>query len=333
MLYQLSYTPKASGRGMADWQGNQVRFLIVQQRRRLATAAAVEDARVMPVSSLQIDDPEVLFAAAPWNLDETRAAEAAIDVPTMLSPEERRLYYWVAQNWAQDAGALVDLGAFAGGSTARLAAGVAARGGTQTVHAYDRFTIDEKNKARVLYARGVPAFEGNDLMPLAERYLSPWKDRVELHHGEIQDIGWQGDPIEVLAVDAAKHAVRLDAFAAHFYPSLIPGRSVVIQQDFLAWNQPWLMLQMLRLEACFRPLAYATNSSVVFLCTAPVTSQLLANAEVADCCDQDLIEGIRATREKLEYWGMNGQFRKAVAGVRANPGKRISWQMRAPRQF
>ncbi|MEM9395566.1 MAG: hypothetical protein AAGA38_17030 [Pseudomonadota bacterium] len=300
--------------------------------RHIVTLQSVDDGGPMSISGLNIEDPEVLFAAAPWNLDETRSAEAQIDVPTMLSPEERRLYYWVARHWAQDAGALVDLGAFAGGSTARLAAGLAARRGTERVYAYDRFTVDEKNKARILYRQGVPEFKGNDLKPLAEQYLRPWKDQIFLRHGEIQDIGWDGGPIEVLAVDAAKHAARLDIFASHFYPRLIPGRSILIQQDFLAWNQPWLMLQMLKMSAAFHPIAYATNSTVLFMCTAPVTSALIASAEVGSCSDQELIDGVREMRDRLEDWGMAARFRKAIAGVRANPGKRISWQMRAPRQ-
>ncbi len=287
----------------------------------------------MTTSGLETSNPETLWAAAPWNLDETRAAEAQIDVPTMLSQEERRLYYWVARHWAQDAGAIVDLGAFAGGSTARLAAGVAARNGTATVHAYDRFTVDEKTKTRMLYHQGVPEFDGNDLLPLAQRHLAPWAHRVILRRGEIQELGWPGGPIEVLALDAAKHAVRLDTMAAQFYPALIPGRSVLIQQDFLSWKQPWLISQMLRLDTCLKPIAFARNSTVIFLCIAPVTTGLLASARVAKRSDQELMSDIRQMRDQVEDWGLTVHFRKAIAGVRANPGAQISWKMRPPKEF
>lgn len=287
----------------------------------------------MSSPSLQIDDPDTLFAAAPWNLDDTRAAVAGIDVPTMLAPEERRFYFWAARNWAQDAGDVVDLGAFAGGSTARLAAGVAAREGRATVHAYDRFTVDENTKDRVLYAQGVPPFDGSDILPLAQQFLAPWTDRIRFHQGEIQDLGWSGGQIELLAIDAFKRASVLDAVSELFYPSLIPGRSLLIQQDFLAWNQPWIVSQMLRLGECLKPVAYTRGDTVVFLCTAAITAEHLARANVAERTDTQLIADLREMRDRLEDWGLTPRFRKAVAALRQNPGKRIAWQMRPPRGF
>jgi hypothetical protein len=304
---------------------------MVLPKARLASGSRRGDpAGMTPTAELNISDPETLLAAAPWNLDDTRRAEGLIDAPTMLAPEERRFYYWCAAHWAQDAGAVVDLGAYAGGSTARLAAGVAARGGTARVHAFDRFSSDEKTKKKVLYRQGIPPFEGRDIMPIARRHLSSWKDRITFHQGEVQQLGWDGSPIEILAVDIGKRASVLDEIAAQFYPHLIPGRSLLIQQDFLSWRLPWLSAQMTRLAECLKPVAVAPKDTVAFLCTAPITAEHLNRAAVAGLSDGELQSDIGKMAGRLSDWGLHGHFQKMRAALRANPGKRVAWRMRAP---
>ncbi|ABV91973.1 hypothetical protein Dshi_0224 [Dinoroseobacter shibae DFL 12 = DSM 16493] len=269
------------------------------------------------------------FRDAPWQADALRAAEAEIAVPTMLAPEERQFYYWAARDWARGEGALVDLGAFAGGSTARLAAGAAAAGHGAVIHAYDRFTAKEQTKANVLYAAGVPPFEGRDILPLAQEFLAPWAAQTRFHVGHIPDLGWPGGRIELLAVDAAKIATTTDLIAAAFLPHLIPGRSLVIQQDFLHWSQPWLPAQMWRLRDHLRPVAFARRDTVAFLCTAPITPEALEGARIAEATDMELIEDIRAIRETLpEDWDLTRRLRRTIAALRANPGERIAWKMR-----
>ncbi|WP_425093965.1 hypothetical protein [Tropicimonas sp. S265A] len=280
---------------------------------------------------LHIQDPEVLLAAAPWNLDATRLAEAPIDVPTMLAPEERRFYHWVGEEWARDAGAIVELGAFAGGGTARLAAGVAARGGTQKVHAYDRFGANEQAKRRLLYPAGVAPFEGEDILGVAQGFLAPWADRVELHPGEIEELGWQGDDIEVLVVDAGKKATTLDQIARQFYGALIPGRSLLIQQDFLHWKQPWLTAQMSLLGDCLRPVGFARDHTVAFLCTAQITPTRLQAARLVGLSDETLIAHIERMRDALADWGFSDRFDRSIAALIASPNVRTAWQMRKPR--
>lgn len=273
--------------------------------------------------------PTEPFSDAPWNDADIRREESRITVPTMLAVDERRFYYWAARDWARGAGALVDLGAFAGGSTARLAAGAAAAGHGASVHAYDRFTAKEQTKQNVLYAAGVPVFEGRDILPLAKAFLAPWGAQTQFHVGHIPDLGWPGGRIEILAIDAAKIATTTDLIAAQFLPSLIPGRSLVIQQDFLHWSQPWLVAQMWRLRDYLRPVAYAPRDTVVFLCTEAVTSGALDLAAISEATDSELLQDIRAMRDTLpEAWALNPRFRRMVAGLRANPGERIAWKMR-----
>lgn len=282
-------------------------------------------------ASFALSDARARFDAKPWRAAEIVAAEAEIAVPTMLAPQERLFYYWAARNWARGDGALVDLGAFAGGSTARFAAGAEAAGHGAIIHAYDRFTAKEQTKQNVLYAEGVTPFEGRDILPLAQSFLAPWAAQMRYHVGHIPDLGWPGGKIELLAVDAAKIATTTDLIAAQFFPALIPGRSLLIQQDFLHWSQPWLAAQMWRMRDAFQPVAHAPRDTVAFLCTGPVTPDIIEAGRISQASDAELLADIRAMRDALPArWALRPRLRKTVAALRANPEVRIAWQMQPP---
>lgn len=245
--------------------------------------------------------------------------------------EESQLYYWLARDWAQGAGAIVDLGAFAGGSTARLAAGQQAAGGTAPIHAYDHFTADTPVKERILYPGGIAPFEGRDIFLLAHRLLTPFKPQITLHPGEFLEQRWQGGPIELLCVDIAKTAESADHVAAQMFPHLIPGRSVVVQQDFLHSVQPWLPAQMALLHRYFTPLTRAARHCVAFLCTAVPPPEVLERARTAPLDDRQLTRLVR--RAALRYQPLAGRywFASMVRRIDANPEVRVAWRMRSAR--
>lgn len=271
-----------------------------------------------------------IFRHAPWQHLLPRAIHAAGPVPTMLHEEEQKLYFWLTALWARDAGAVVDLGCFVGGSTARLAAGAAAAGAQMPIHAYDRFTAEETVKSNTLYPAGIAPFGGNDTLPLAQELLAPWADRITLHPGEIEDQDWAGDPIELLVVDAAKTASAADAIAEKFFPALLPGRSVIVQQDCLHWRLPWLPAQMALLGDCFMPVARCGVTSVVFLCTSAPDDRALRAAQVARLTDDQMIDALGAARTHLAPFGANPKIDRMKAAITANPGERIAWRLARP---
>lgn len=263
-----------------------------------------------------------VFEHAPWMTLDDATLEAPRAVPTMLQPAERRLYLWLARDWAQGAGAIVDLGCFVGGSTALLAEGVRQAGRDGLIHAYDAFQISEELKERYLYAHGVDSFEGEDMLPIARELLEPWGDMVALHPGRIETQEWTGGPIEILALDASKTAETMDQMAAIFFPHLIPGRSVIVQQDFLHWKQPWVAVQMARMPDHFRPLARAPRDSVAFLCTAEVDATALEAGRCAGLSDAEMRADLTALRKRMRGLGVGKLLRELDEAVALNPGRR-----------
>ncbi len=265
------------------------------------------------------------FAAAPWrnvSADETALAN---DVPTMLRRDECQLYYWLAQHSA-GLGATIDLGTFAGGSTAYLAAGLAASGAAHHLHGYDRFTANEEARALHLSPNGIALTDQEDILPLAQRFLAPWAQNITLHRGEIADLRWTGGPVELLVVDAAKSTALTDHIAAQFFPSLIPGKSLLVHQDFLHRQQPWLAVQMVRLADYFTPLGLVAKDCVVFACTKAVDSAALDYARTDTMDDDKLLSQIRAAAKLYEFIPKD-RFKSMIDKLRANPGARVAWQL------
>lgn len=253
-------------------------------------------------------------------------------MPTMLHRHEQFLYYWLTRNSIGGPGAVVDLGCFAGGSTARLAQGLADAGSDAVLHAFDRFTADPATKKSWLYPAGIAPFEGNDILPLARRLLAPWGDRIRLHPGEIQTLGWNAadGPIAVLTLDACKRPEWTDSTARQSYPHLVAGRSVINHQDFLQWNQPWLVPHMMLMEGYFQPLAYVPGTSLLFRCIRVPTEAELAALPVAGLGDDALLAAIAAAKQRFRGWGIGAALDRMAAGVLLNPGERRHWMMTPP---
>lgn len=272
-----------------------------------------------------------VFINSPWLKIAKRNCGAARRVPTMLSNQEQKLYFWLTAHWARGTGAVVDLGCFVGGSTARLAAGQASAGhsttDTNAIYAYDQFTAAEHNKQRTLYPAGIAPFDGTDTLGLTQELLSPWQDQIHLRRGKIEDIGWHGAPIEILAIDAMKSYHSMHCIALDFFPHLIPGRSVIAHQDFLRWNQPYLAPQMALLRDFFTPVAQVAEDTVVYLCTRAITRADIRAAKVSVLSLDTKIEHLETTKKLLARWNLDARIDAQIATLRQNPNETKSWKM------
>ncbi|MEM0942663.1 MAG: class I SAM-dependent methyltransferase, partial [Pseudomonadota bacterium] len=254
------------------------------------------------------------LATYPWRAPRWDPSPEAGAVPTMLTREEGRLLTWLGAVWARGAGAVVDLGAFAGGSTARLADGLVRGGRAGEVAAFDLFTVSEAHKAAFL-----SPFPGTDLMPEARRLLEPWP--VTLHRADLAETGWTGGPIEILFIDAMKTPSTADAIAANFYPSLIPGRSVIVHQDYQHWRQPWIAAQMARLPG-LRPVAWCRENSVVFAVDRVPGPRDLAAARVGKMGDAEMTALLREALALAPHERARRMLALSILGLEDRPGCR-----------
>lgn len=197
-----------------------------------------------------------------------RPLAACTDVPTMLSARELRLLYRIARDHYTNTGLIVDAGCFLGGSTMALGSGVRSNPRwnrdlrTPVIHSYDLFRVEDWTVG-VYFPQGTPA--GVSFEQAYRRFIAPLGEIVQVHAGNVMNQGWLGDPIEVLFIDLAKHWTVSDHFVQTFFPALIPGHSLVIQQDYLyeRWNG-WLPVTMEYFAEYFDIVGHTGTGSVVF---------------------------------------------------------------------
>lgn len=167
----------------------------------------------------------------PWT--EVEINPEVESVPNMLSAEEAQYLIWVAQQRYEGWGAILDLGPWLGGSSAALAEGLKRQGSTATVQCFDLFEwrphYMERSSPRGLV-------QGQNFMPAFLEETRNYSDWIEAQQMDLLQGRWDGGPIEILFVDAAKSWTLLTAIHRVFGPFLEPGRSRVIHQDF---RHPW----------------------------------------------------------------------------------------------
>jgi SAM-dependent methyltransferase len=205
-------------------------------------------------------------------------------VATMLIPEELRLLNHLAQDVYSGAGAIVDAGSFLGGSTVALAEGLRRNRGWKRsvegkpIHSYDRFEVEDWTRG-VYFPENVAA--GTSFRERFDQNIAPYADLVEVHAGDICEQQWNGGPIEILFIDVAKHWTICDWLTWQFFPHLIPGRSFVVQQDYLYHHWvAWLHVTMELYADYFEYVCDTEVNSVVFLNTKRIPPNVLRRNSV-----------------------------------------------------
>jgi len=202
-------------------------------------------------------------------------------VPTMLMPDELRLLRHLTEDYYSGEGAIVDAGSFLGGSTSALAYGLRrnARVLQKKIHSYDRFEVEDWTRGSY-FPQSTPA--GTSFREQFDRNIATYADLVEVHAGDIRNHPWSDGPIEILFIDVAKHWVVCDWITWQFFPHLIPGRSIVVQQDYLYHHWvAWLHITMEFYSDYFEYVCDTGTNSVAFLNTKEIPANVLRERTVA----------------------------------------------------
>lgn len=185
-----------------------------------------------------VADPLRRLIDRPWR--STPPTRDLTGIPTMLSKLERRLLYSLARDYASGDAAIVDAGCFLGGSSAALLAGMRDRPGGWAgppLASYDLFRADASMIPKFLDAS---TDIGESFRAHYDANVARFDVPHDVREGDITRIGWDGGPIDVLFLDVLKSPEINDAVLRDFFPSLVPGRSVIVHQDYGWGDLPWV---------------------------------------------------------------------------------------------
>jgi hypothetical protein len=283
---QLHVQDIDSADGRPRWRGQDVRILHFSGVGKHKLNGIRDHTRVAAAERIAVSEharPECppdwnVFAARPWR--SVKVPAAALSVPTMLSVRERQTLYWLTREYVRGEGRIIDGGAFLGGSTAALAAGLADRPDADktkwrnAIASYDRFRVEDYTLGTFSSFMTKPQLDAS-FRPDFDANIAPWSHYVDVYEGDICTHGWAGEPIELLFLDVVKTWQVNDFVLAHFLPCLIPGRSIIVQQDYLWGFCPWIHMTMELLDRCVRQLDAMENGSVVYLLTDPPSQDVI----------------------------------------------------------
>ncbi len=108
-------------------------------------------------------------------------------------------------------------------------------------------------------------------------HVRPWRDIIQVNEGNLLDYHWPGQDIEILFVDLMKSKDLYNHVVEQFLPSLIPGVSILILQDFLyASSGPWHAVLVEKLNHKLLQVGQTRYNSALYLCTEAITPEDLA---------------------------------------------------------
>lgn len=154
-------------------------------------------------------------------------------IPAMTTDAERECYYRLVSEGVGK-GAIVEFGAWLGASTAYLAAAIRDSGYATKAHVYDKFLSKPGHvrKVEAFYAKHDKPIPTGPSLEQFKANLGPLLDYVEIHHGQIEDMTWSGEPIAVLITDAPKRVPAISAVLTTLRNAMVPGLTVMAWQDF-----------------------------------------------------------------------------------------------------
>ncbi len=215
-----------------------------------------------------------LLRSQPW-----RGLPISSDVRqtlSMLSDDEKQLLFWLTSEYFTGAGAIIDAGCFAGGSTVALAAGLAAVSDQDAladprtrIDSFDRFIADDYMRVWYLEQKGLET-EGDRFRNIFDAIVHDYRSLVRVFDGDITQTTWGKEPVEVLFLDVCKTWDVNDFCTRLFFPLLIPGQSLVVQQDFFHHLEYWVILTQELLHDHFEYIGCVRWNSAVFRCLTAV---------------------------------------------------------------
>ena len=204
----------------------------------------------------------------------------------MLGLVEGSLLYFIARDYFHGFGEIIDAGAFLGASSYCLAKGlevnskIIAKSGR--LHAYDLFTVWREQETTDFYMAtelkrifDIDVGSNESTLQIYISNLGPLARHIKVHIGDITEKSWNGRPVEILFLDICKSKSIWQHILAKFYPSLIPGISVVIHQDYHHPLLPFIHVVQERLAPYFKIVESKADNSAVFLLTDRIPETVL----------------------------------------------------------
>ena len=246
------------------------------------------DSGSQPVEQAPLRTPlRVTHLERPFDRLVGNIPKQVLAVPSMMSVPERRFLYGLASKYYTGEGLIVDAGIFLGASTTCFGEGL--RENANLEHAQAKWKRPIVSFERGIVTPTMPAFfkrnaiefdplPGDSFEQLVSANVKPVADLVDLRMGDIQETGKIEAPIEILFLDVLKLPEINKFIVENYYSRLIPGRSIVLQQDYFYDLLPYVKTNQEYFADYFTYIG-EIGSTGVFLCKEKIPQQVTVGIE------------------------------------------------------
>lgn len=217
-------------------------------------------------------------------------------VRSMLQIGERQALYHLAASTYTGEGEIIDAGAFVGGSAYCFGLGLHdnpnVANKAERIHSFDTFIAQNDYYVQFLQTNFFTGFQTTpeSAKPLAEiengydfegiyRFqTASFKDSITVNKGFVQKFPWPANKlIEILFIDIAKTQRTNDYCVMNYFPAMIPGKTILIQQDLYTFLG-YLHLIMEYFTDYFDVLVPQVGTSRVYLYKKEIPADLIKTA-------------------------------------------------------
>lgn len=201
---------------------------------------------------------------------------------SMTIPRELAFCESYARECFSGKGRMVDLGCWYGATTFALARGLKRNWRARSnriIEGFDLFVWNRWMEPIADHIKMPRTYQdGESFFQDVQRLLEPYKNVVRLYQQNLMEYEPAKGPVELLFIDAMKSWPLAKKIVTGFFPHLIPGTSVVVQQDFV-FHDPIAAsnhLLMWRLRDHFEWLHQIPRAgSVAFVCKKQIEGDKL----------------------------------------------------------
>lgn len=227
-----------------------------------------------------------------------------VEARSMLTSYELSLLYALARDYFRGEGYILDLGVLNGVSTNAIAKGLRANtvaaDTRRRICCFDLFRTDGL-PSDIFGGRASPT--GCFLDSFIDNNRD-YLDLINVNAGDIRGFRWDSSRrIEILFNDVSKSWDLNQWIQRNLFPALVPGESVVVQQDYVYFHSYWVAITMEYYRDYFEVLYPVFGSSMVYLYRRPLPREEI---------DRDL--NTLALEEKLEL--LDRAVEAAPPGIR-----------------
>ena len=208
-----------------------------------------------------------------WGQYELANPSKTVQERSMLALPEIATLYMLAKDYYSGEGEIIDLGPLLGVGTNALARGLVdnrkALLKEKRIHSFDLFLAKGMGSVITESSRSGSVFD---------RFLrnnSDYLDYISITPGDLLNVTWDRAPVEILFVDIAKSWALNTQVIRQFFPYMIPGKTVVVQQDYVHFAEYWIPLTMERFADYFEHLYFVFGSTSVYRLKKEIPNHLL----------------------------------------------------------